>query len=161
MGFDGKGVQYYADECVRLEQRYQALQAEAARIPPGDDRLAGIQSQGERLVDRLTGMEGEVNAEVRRMWEFHDSEAKRKGAGFLASLLAPGAKAQYRALFEDAQGPYDEMLSAIRITRAEWQDWLAQLGGPKRTAEGLVVCAVGHENHSSRSTCLVCGRTLP
>lgn len=160
MGFEGKGVQVYSDDCVRLEQRYQALQARAARTPPGDLGLANLRAEGEGLVDRLTRMEVAVNAEVRRMWEFHDYEASRKGTSFLASLVAPGFKADYRAQFDEAQVFYDEVLWAIRATREEWRDWLALLGGSTRTADGLVLCALGHENHAIRSACLVCGRSL-
>ncbi len=160
MGFEGKGVQHYTNECVRLERQFHAIQAEAARTSPEDERLVTIRYEAQRLVDRLIRMEGEVHSEVARMWEFHDTEVKHKVTGFLASLLSPGSLGDFEAQFLDGQVFYDGILSAIKMTYIEWSDWLMQIGGADRSSDGSNQCALGHENHLTREACLTCGRAL-
>lgn len=146
-----KGAHHWVDEAAALERKLQALIAEAATVDPIDqERLNLAVAEGRRLVVAFEGIATKVAREMGQLQDWIRSQT----SGFLGRMAGADYKAQFNEQFEI----YGMVLEGVPDSVAFYRERLAEISPVTET--GFVFCPVGHENHPSRQSCLVCASPL-
>lgn len=148
---NAKGAHHWLDVAADIERRMQALVEEAATLDPND--VAALQACAEEL-DRTIAEFEAAGASALAEKQLLDAWIQSETSGILGRATAN----QFRAQFAEQYEIYGLLIGGQMESVAHYRQRLAEISPV--TGDGLLRCPAGHENHPSRSSCLVCGAVL-